>query len=298
MNATISLLTGLIDYAGLFPPSELDLATALRDYDRHLRSAEAGMLGRFVLPARRLDELEPWLDGPWGRDRPLRLSLLVTLDDLAPVAAHASRTPAVRVEALEFRPGPQRPAGAWLAELVARQWDAELTALETYVELPPGRDEELLLALGRRQAQHPLARLGGKLRCGGVTPDLIPPVARVASVIARARDLEVPLKFTAGLHHPVRGMGQVAGEPMHGFLNVYGAALLAHAHGLSAAELEPVIADTDARSFRLDASGFAWRGTLVPAARIATLREGMLGGYGSCSFDEPVTDLRALHMLG
>jgi len=214
------------------------------------------------------------------------------------VAAFASRTPAIRIEALELRPDPQVPADAWLADLVAEQRLAGLTALETYVERPAGRDEEVLTALGRRQAGHPLARLGGKLRCGGVTPDLIPPVARVASVVARAHDLGVPLKFTAGLHHPIRGMDHVAGEPMHGFLNVYGAGLLAHAERWSEAQLEPVIADTEAGSFRLDASGFAWRGTLVATARIATIRERMLGGYGSCSFDDPVTDLRALHMLG
>ena len=298
MSATISLLSGLVDYAGLFPPARLDLATALRNYDRHLRSADAGMLGRFVLPARRLDELEPWLDGPWGRDRPLRLSLLATPDELTRVADYASRVPAVRIEALEVRPDAEVPAAAWLADLLAQQRRAGLTGLETYAELPPGRDDEVLTALGRRQDRHPLARLGAKLRCGGVTPDLIPPVARVASVVARARDLAVPLKFTAGLHHPIRGMDHVAGVPMHGFLNVYGAGLLAHARRLGEAQLEPVIADTDPRSFRLDASGFAWRGTLVPTARIAAVRERLLGGYGSCSFDEPVTDLRALQMLG
>ena len=297
MSATITLLSGLVDYAGLFPPARLDLTTALRTYDQHLRSRDAGMLGRFVLPAGRREEVEPWLHGPWGRDRPLRLSLLATADDLPRIAGHVARCPGLRIEALELRPPAETPVAAWLGDLLAQLRREDLTGLEAYVELPDGRDDETLTALGRRQGRHPLARLGAKLRCGGVTPELIPALRRVASVIATSRDLVVPLKFTAGLHHPIRGMDHVDGVPMHGFLNVYGAGLLAHARKLSATYLEEVLADTDPRSFRLDDAGFTWRGTLVSTAQIAAAREQLLGGYGSCSFDEPVTDLRALRML-
>jgi hypothetical protein len=173
----------------------------------------------------------------------------------------------------------------------------DLRAVELYCELPDGRDQELLSALGRRQAAPPLRRLGAPLRCGGVTPDLVPSVARIAAVLAAAREARVPLKFTAGLHHPVRGMDHTADVPMHGFLNVYGAALLAHDRALAAADLEPVIADTDPRSFRLDTDGFAWREHHVPADRVAALRRELLGGYGSCSFAEPVADLRTLALL-
>jgi len=297
VSATIALLSGLVDYAGLFPPAQLDLTAALRIYDRHQRSSDAGLLGRFVLPAARLAELEPWLHGPWGSDRPLRLSLIATPEQLPEIAAFAAQTPAARCEALELRFDPRASAPDWLDALVAALDRAELTSLETYVELPDGHDAALLAALGQRQAGHGLVRLGAKLRCGGVTADLIPPVARVAAVLAGARDHGVPLKFTAGLHHPVRGMDQVQGEPMHGFLNVYGASLLAHVHGLQAAALADVIADTEPSSFALDDAGFGWRGQAVAAPRIAALRERLLGGYGSCSFDEPVADLRALRLL-
>ncbi len=297
VDARAALLGGLVDYAGLFPPASLDLTTALEHYDRHQRGADASMLGRFVLPATRLDELAPWLDGPWDPGRPLPLSLLVTPDDLERVAGFLTATPAVRAGALEIRLPADSECAPWLDELVAELMRCGLTNLDVYVELNAGTDVAQLAVLGENQAKHPLRRLGAKLRCGGVTADLVPPVARIALVIVAARDQHVPVKFTAGLHHPVRGMDHTEGVPMHGFLNVYGAALLAHAGGLDAAALEPVLSETDPGAFTLAAGGFAWHDLAVDAGRITALRRDLLGGYGSCSFDEPVTDLRSLSLL-
>ena len=296
MDARHALLEGLVDYAGLFPPAALDLPTALRQFDGHQREPDAWMLGRFVLPVARLAELEPWLDGPWLATRPLVLSLLAAPDDLAAAAAFVAARPAVRIGALELK-APTADLDSWFAAVALALTTTDLGDREVYVELPPGHDAAVLDGLAARQADPPSARLGAKLRCGGVTAGLVPGPERVAAVLAGARDRGVPLKFTAGLHHPVRGMDATEGVPMHGFLNVYGAGLLAHASGLEAAALLPVITETDARAFRLDADGFAWRDRAVPAARVAEVRARGLASYGSCSFHEPVTDLRSLAIL-
>lgn len=295
-DARAGLLEGLIDYAGLFPPAALDLPTALRRFDSHQRGKDAVMLGRFVLPAARLDEIRPWLAGPWLPERPLRLSLLASIDELPGVAAFAAKHPAVAIEAFECR-APKLDSEAWLAELLAAVTAAGFGGCELYVELPAGADHEVLGVLGQRQVDPPVRRLAGKLRCGGVTEDLVPSCERVADVLVYACTLGVPLKFTAGLHHPVRGMAHTGTIPMHGFLNVYGAALLAHVAGLDAAGLLPVVAETEPTAFRLDTAGFAWRDRVVTGEAIGDLRERLLAGYGSCSFSEPVTDLRTLALL-
>lgn len=295
-DARAALLGGLIDYAGLFPPAGLALDAALAEYDHDERGPDRTLLGRFVLPAARLGDLAPWLAGPWTERRPLRLVVLATREELAPTAAFAAATAAVRVEALELRAPDTDALAGWLDEVLgAGAWPGG-QRVEVHVELAPGRDRELLAALAARRSRTG-RRLGAKLRCGGVTADLVPPVARVAAVVAAARDLAVPLKFTAGLHHPVRGMDRTGETPMHGFLNVYGAGLLAHDRGLDAAALARVVAETDPAAFRLDRDAFAWRDLAVPAARVARLRAELLGGYGSCSFREPVADLRSLALL-
>lgn len=296
MDARAALLEGLVDYAGLFPPASLDLPTALRRFDAHQRGKDARLLGRFVLPAGRLTELEPWLHGPWLPERPLPLSMLATIEDLPAVAAFQRDRRSVLVQALELRV-PERAIAAWLDQLAVALADAALADREAYIELPVGRDDEVLAALGARQADPPARRLAAKLRCGGVTADLVPSAERVAAVLAAARDHGVPLKFTAGLHHPVRGMDQTEGVPMHGFLNVYAAALFAHVHGLPAADLMPVLLEEDPRAFRLDRGSLAWRDRVAAGDAVARLRESLLAGYGSCSFDEPVTDLRSLALL-
>lgn len=53
-----ALLTGLVDYAGLFPPAALDMETSAREYSAHRRGPMAWMLGRFIVDAGRLGELE------------------------------------------------------------------------------------------------------------------------------------------------------------------------------------------------------------------------------------------------
>lgn len=77
------LLTGIIDYAGLFPPSGLEMSAAVSNYARYLDSTHAWMLGRFIVPATRLMEFERAAQDFLPRDpttRPWRLSVLLDSD--------------------------------------------------------------------------------------------------------------------------------------------------------------------------------------------------------------------------
>jgi hypothetical protein len=52
-----ALLSGLIDYAGLFPPAGLSMAEAVRNYARYRDGEHAWMLGKFVVPEARVHEV-------------------------------------------------------------------------------------------------------------------------------------------------------------------------------------------------------------------------------------------------
>ncbi|HEV2719334.1 MAG TPA: hypothetical protein VG323_04885, partial [Thermoanaerobaculia bacterium] len=106
----------------------------------------------------------------------------------------------------------------------------------------------------------------------------------------------VAFKATAGLHHPLRCVRPLTYEPssprgtMHGFVNVFMAAAL-----LSRAEA--ILDDDDPRAFAFDDDTASWRGHNVLTGDLAKLRDGFAISFGSCSFEEPVNDLKELGWL-
>lgn len=138
-----------------------------------------------------------------------------------------------------------------------------------------------------------------KVRTGGVTPEAIPTVTAVADFIRACAERRLAFKATAGLHHPVRAEYALTYKPdaprgvMHGFLNVFVASALAW-HGDR--DLEPVLAETDSAAFRFDDRAH-WRDRSMSVEQVRDARANFLHAFGSCSFDEPVADLRALGLL-
>ena len=152
-----------------------------------------------------------------------------------------------------------------------------------FLEVRPG-DDAALDAVAERGA-------GAKVRCGGATPDMYPSPAELAHFICGCRDRGLAFKATAGLHHPLRD------GIVHGFLNLLGAAVLAHAAGAAPRELAGVLLEQDAGAFEVTDEAFTVRGQAVDAGAVAATRERLFVGYGSCSFSEPVEDLRGLRIL-
>ncbi len=297
MSALRAFLGELIDDAGLFPPAALTLPDALAANERAAAGPEFWMLGRFVIPAARVPELARLRD---DSPDPLPCSAIVDAASAALACADLARHAAefgdrFRIEALEIRlpaengtPARRRIA-ALTSALDAAGWP-ERPAL--FVELDPQEELEAAFASLREERERRDLDVCAKLRCGGLEPAATPSPEAVARFIAVARDAGVPFKATAGLHHPFRKRGGPSSLPMHGFINVAGAAVLA-ALGVDAATLGAVVADEDPADFRLDARAFAWKDIVAGAEAVGAARSQLLRSYGSCSFSEPVEDLHA-----
>src|SRR5687768_17439568 len=78
MESVRVLLSGIIDYAGLFPPSQVSMPEAVINYATYRSSNYGWMLGRFVLPTARLDEFLEAADDLLPRDGKSRWQLAVT----------------------------------------------------------------------------------------------------------------------------------------------------------------------------------------------------------------------------
>jgi hypothetical protein len=295
-----ALLGGIIDYAGLFPPSSLAMAEAVRNYAAYVSGSDSWLLGRFVVPVARLEEFERETRGLLPTEQgasPWRLSALTGPDieaDVARIRAfnemHGSpeRDGAAIIDAVELK-------AASVAE-VERALEHVPRSIEAFVEIPLAGDVNALVAA--------IGTGGGraKARTGGTTVEAFPPTRDVARFLETCVRAGVPFKATAGLHHPLRAEYRLTYEPdaptgvMYGFLNVFLAAALL-ATGMPAAEVPALLEETSADALRVDDSGISWRGYCLTTDQAAAARASLALSFGSCSFREPIEDLKALRLL-
>lgn len=279
------LLGGVVDYAGLFPPAALSMHDALRTYSGALSGPDAWLLGRFVVPASRLPELQQHV-GVFDGSR-LALSVIVTDGSLAEANALAELRSAggpVVAECLECKPRSIEGVD-WLAGL-GEHYDV-------YVEVDPSGDLPLWFA------RIAAAGLRAKVRTGGTTAAAFPPAASIVAFMAAAIKAGVPFKATAGLHHAVRGSYRLTYDAdatsavMYGYLNVLLAAAALRA-GHSPDVGVALLLEDAADAFVFDGDRIRWRDLEWTADELRGVRADGMTGFGSCSITEPADEIRAL----
>ncbi len=320
-----TLMSDLIDYAGLFPPAKLDMNAAVEAFNRARMGEQEWMLGRFVCPLARLDEFEkaamallPGTAATSGyrehdpsrlgasAGEPWRVSVL--LESAEPAQMERDLVRIHRFNDRHADPD-QGLAEVDMVEIkvsTPAQIDGVIDVLTEdlfpFFEFPVSAGGEgcdcrgFVTALAGSPA-------GAKIRTGGVVPGAFPTPREVASFLHCCSDADVPFKATAGLHHPVRASQRLTYEPnspcctMHGFLNVFIAAALVHARLIEQDVTEEIIAEEEPDKFRFCDEVVGWRERLLDVGQLALAREGFAHSFGSCSFDEPVQDLARAGML-
>jgi len=298
--ALSNLLAKSIDFAGVFPPASLSLSETLARSNRYLHGRESWILGSIVLPINRLGEVTSLLDGA-----PFRLTAIAQRteeperwlsrleEDCGQLQRFLVDNPQVAVQALEIL----LPSSSKDTEIADRL--EELVRLanghRVFVEVPAGDEsfQEGLRATIVALERHRTANWGLKLRMGGTTPSAVPSVSLVADVLATVRDHGIPIKFTAGLHHPLRHWDNDLGVAMHGFINVLMAALFAYACRLPSKNIEAILSDERSKDFVFNGNVARWLDLPLRTELIEDLRRQVVG-FGSCSVDEPLNDLRML----
>ena len=292
------LLAGIVDYAGLFPPARLDMAPTVRNYADFLDGEFAWMLGRLIVPAARLDELEERAGSllPSSRDaEPWQFAAVVAPADDPQLEGHLERIAA-------FNETHTRPE-AGLAEIHVIESSApSAEAIERALDLMPDSIYPFFELSARADPRGLIAAISGcdagaKVRTGGLRSDAYPRPEELAGFIAACAAADVPFKATAGLHHPLRHFSQDVETEEFGFLNVFVAAALAREGGLSESDLAAVLTDGSAASFVFGADSLLYKGTELTVEQIEETRMKFAVSFGSCSFIEPIDDLRAMSLL-
>jgi hypothetical protein len=301
MNLTVDARTaafgGLIDYAGLFPPTSLAIGAAVDVY----RSARVGphhwILGRFLCPASDLEELAAIATSGFGHgEAPWNIGVIMDRPpgESAALAAAFRRemTPAMRVTGVEV-PISVEASVAALVDMVGTIDKDAATFVEVDVAAPlRPQVVEIATALDDRSATG-----GAKIRCGGLTPEQFPRPHTMATFIVEAANASLSFKATAGLHQPIRHHDPDLDVWRHGFVNIL-VATAAAADGADLDLVEEIISETDTEAFSVTPMLATWRDLTVPGSAIRRARQGGFMGYGSCDLDEPIEGLEALGFLG
>jgi hypothetical protein len=304
-----ALLSGVVDYAGLFPPAGLSMFEAVTNFSRYMQSEHAWMLGRFVLPTSRLDEFVAAQENAAATEA-WRLSALLGADparDFEAIRQFNLQNPGAVIDTVETK-----VSSAHEIEAVHRSLPEGITP---YYEIASSALQELL----------PVIReIGGraKIRSGGITEQTIPPSREVAIFIVQCARAGVAFKATAGLHHPLRACHSLTYEndsphaTMHGFINVLAASVMAYSASLQDSTMSPcalqqglafLLGIEDPSVFRFGDDGLMVDlcascsnpnlKARMSTEEIARARQDFVISFGSCSFTDPVTGLEQLSLL-
>lgn len=289
------LLSGIIDYAGLFPPSNLSMPEAVINYATYKNSNYNWMLGRFICPVGRLDEFVLSARDFFSRDAKgvWRLSVLASDNIYETIRQvedfNMNNAPGAVCDTLEIK-----VASPEQIDKVAGAIPENYT---NYFELPI--DDNLsemvsALAINRQRA---------KIRTGGITPDIFPKTDEIIRFVRTCMAANISFKATAGLHHPIRCFQPLTYDVnspkgrMHGFLNLF----LATGFALEDYKpeiLEEILEEEFEEVFEFDENGAYWQKEyFLNNAKLVNLRDSHITSFGSCSFDEPIQDLQKIGIL-
>lgn len=284
MTAIGALLDGFIDYAGTYPPANLDLEAAVRCYLEYRRGPQVAALGRFVIDASRLCDLRRIAGSDF-----VRMPLAVcapSASDWSALLHDRGANAALDIYEIKCVDPTQ------IVEIASRLPSAASVYFEVPVESPN------LAALDAASSAG--ARI--KLRMGGVVASAFPSPHAVVTMLRALAGRPLAFKATAGLHHPLRSQHPFTYAPaspvgaMHGFLNLFCAAALIYLGG-DEEEAVALLNESDPAAWHVSAESIACRSFRVSTQQIRGMRQRFFLSFGSCSFEEPIADLEALGWL-
>lgn len=286
-----TLVEGVIDYAGLFPPAKLSMQSAIAEYIDLRGGPHSWLVSRFAVSAADLQSLGSELDR-LGTEEVIPLTVMGALSntpdqwkasldsDLKSLREFSSRFgERAFVESFEKR----IPSNSLVED--AMHSLGQIQVEDIFVELPWGDGiDDALAALAGGEA------VFAKARTGGLDAASFPSSIDLGQFIQQCIQLDLPFKLTAGLHHPLPHHDPATSAKMHGFINVLAASALTYQEDLSLAEIIEVLEEVRPRAFAFSEELLSWNGVDVPLEALEESRELFLG-FGSCSVAEPVEGL-------
>lgn len=287
------LLADTVDYAGLFPPSQVSMKTAIENYNQYLKSEHAWMLGRFITPVANLEKFKKEFEAVWKKgDATWKISGIIA-DEAEKNLGKVKR----------FN---QKNEGRAVIETV----EIKVNSPEEIKQIAENLPENLIcyfevpssIILTELMTAIALTKTRAKIRTGGITQEAFPPIDEIVKFMRVCIAANVPFKATAGLHHPLRCVKPLTYEEnapkgtMNGFLTLFLTAAFLR-QNLNHNFVHELMNETDANNFTFTDDGISWKNHTLSVQEIENARKKAAISFGSCSFDEPIDDLQTLDLL-
>lgn len=311
------LSEGIFDYAGMFPPAGLSFVDALRTSARfpselHRPRLVASDLVLSLADLANLDSISVAQAG-FENARALRICALGSalktrqeliseqrLDELRTIqnfnSSNSDAANPLLITSYEFKLEAPLQSDAHAVQVALRNIKSFLSDDQTRICVEPdlsGEDWETVL----ESCTHVLSDLN--LHSRG--PELVLKVRgsgpsaisnhKLLRIINRVSQLNLQLKATAGLHHPI--LEKERYQNTLGFLGLGVALYLKRALGHDFPDIEALncLFASDLESFVLSAENFGWKAYTIAPERLKELKQRFPFTIGSCSLHEPDQDL-------
>lgn len=298
-NTLKELLSGILDYAGVYPPAKLDFTSSYTNYCTYRNSPKAFMLGSFVCPITNLEDLR----ASQTPESPIDVSVIASAaqnqenffrqleSDVEKTTSYFSHAiPSHNLYSFEVRLM-SYDTDIQKCEKVLNKLYSINKNTKLFLEVPflDGWENSVLEMISRISEQ---TLCNAKIRTGGLNQNSFPTVKQLQQFIYACANNELPFKATAGLHHPITHWDDEIKVIMHGFFNVFISAICMY-HNYEHEIVEKILSSQNTSDFQF------YDEYAVICDNKITLEEIQQGrtfalSFGSCSLDEPVEHLVSL----
>jgi len=310
----------IIDYAGLFPPASLKLDVSFDNFINYRNSEFNYIIANFICPVKLLSQLSDLIKNKYPQEKDIPISIigrggynsedfsnnlkedLYLCQEFIKNSGNSCESNFFEVKLPDDLITSHDPdkISEFLHSVSESVKNSVSQTVFIFFEGHIGTDWKknigsLIKGLNIHNTSENNA--GFKLRTGGVEAYSFPSTETITYSIRDCLDKAVPMKFTAGLHHPFRHFNESVNTKMHGFVNVFGAGAIAMRHNISDSEINEILNDENPNNFIFTDEYFSWNDWKINNDEILLARKNIVTSYGSCSFDEPVSDLKDLNLL-
>lgn len=286
-SALNTVLSGLFDYAGTFPPARLELNQAVAEALSFESTLKRPFLvnNRGVFNSSELTDVAAILNTAGVANKPFEFSaLLIAGDELDRAVTELcnvlGENPFLKMTGIELK------IGSPLELEQAGKLLGLFSGIRLFLE--PSREirEQAIAYIDQLGAKN--HAIGLKVRAAGPTAVS---TAELANIIKDLTDRGIPLKVTQGLHSPF-----IQGNAPTGFLTLALATYLSKA-GASVGQIEQILRLTDLTPFSYDegtGSYISFDRVTIELKRCIELNHLGIIRIGSCSIREPDEELDRL----